>query len=40
MNKQSTHQTFQIEDGTGTIDAKRFPSEDEDPAEIAAVEYV
>ncbi|KAF8988374.1 hypothetical protein BGZ52_010922 [Haplosporangium bisporale] len=38
VNKQSTHQTFQIEDGTGTIDAKRFPSEEEDPAEIAAVD--
>lgn len=38
VNKQSTHHTFQIEDGTGTIDAKRFPSDDEDPAESSAVE--
>ncbi|KAG0031572.1 replication factor A protein 2 [Podila clonocystis] len=38
VNRQSTHHTFQIEDGTGTIDAKRFPSEDEDPAETSAID--
>ncbi|KAF9336582.1 hypothetical protein BG006_008148 [Podila minutissima] len=38
VNKQSTHHTFQIEDGTGTIDAKRFPSDDEDPAETSAID--
>ncbi|KAG0337214.1 replication factor A protein 2 [Podila horticola] len=38
VNRQSTQHTFQIEDGTGTIDAKRFPSEDEDPAETSAVD--
>ncbi|KAG0098224.1 replication factor A protein 2 [Podila epicladia] len=38
VNRQSTHHTFQIEDGTGTIDAKRFPSDDEDPAETSAID--
>ncbi|KAF9356923.1 replication factor A protein 2 [Mortierella sp. NVP85] len=30
VNRQSTHHTYIIEDGTGSIDAKNFPSDDED----------
>ncbi|KAF9430710.1 replication factor A protein 2 [Podila epigama] len=38
VNRQSTHHTFTIEDGTGSINAKRFPSEDDDRSEMAAID--
>ncbi|KAK3824688.1 MAG: hypothetical protein J3Q66DRAFT_384090 [Benniella sp.] len=37
VNRQSTHQTYIIEDGTGSIDAKAFHSEDEDSPETNAI---
>ncbi|KAF9357799.1 replication factor A protein 2 [Mortierella sp. AD094] len=37
INQQSTQHTYTVEDGTGTIDAKRFPTEDEDSAELNTV---
>ncbi|KAG0215935.1 replication factor A protein 2 [Mortierella sp. GBA30] len=33
INRQSTQHTYQVEDGTGTIDAKSFPSVDDDSAD-------
>ncbi|KAF8940247.1 replication factor A protein 2 [Dissophora ornata] len=37
INRQSTQHTYTVEDGTGNIDAKRFPSEDEDTAELNTI---
>ncbi|KAG0002549.1 replication factor A protein 2 [Entomortierella chlamydospora] len=37
INQQSTQHTYTVEDGTGTIDAKRFPTEDEDSAELNTI---
>ncbi|KAF8983580.1 replication factor A protein 2 [Entomortierella lignicola] len=37
INRQSTQHTYTIEDGTGTIDAKRFPTEDEDSTELSSI---
>ncbi|KAF9110685.1 replication factor A protein 2 [Mortierella sp. AM989] len=37
ISKQSTQHTYTVEDGTGTIDAKRFPTEDEDPIDLSSI---
>ncbi|KAG0366342.1 replication factor A protein 2 [Gamsiella multidivaricata] len=37
INRQSTQDTYSVEDGTGAIDVKRFRAEDEDPAELNSV---
>ncbi|KAG0308421.1 replication factor A protein 2 [Dissophora globulifera] len=40
VNRQSTHHTFSVEDGTGVIDARRYPSEEEDLSAIIEGSYV
>ncbi|KAG0346942.1 replication factor A protein 2 [Podila humilis] len=37
LNKQSTSHLYQIEDGTGSIDVRRFPPEEEDPALTSSI---
>ncbi|KAF9435316.1 replication factor A protein 2 [Entomortierella beljakovae] len=38
INRQSTHHAFTLEDGTGTIETKRFPMDDEDPTDSNLIE--
>lgn len=38
--RQSTHHTYTIEDGTGSIDGRKFPSEGEDSSDMNAIAYV
>ncbi|KAG0267604.1 replication factor A protein 2 [Mortierella polycephala] len=37
INRQSTQHTYTVEDGTGTIEAKKFPTDDDENAEANPV---
>ena len=40
INRSATQNSYIVEDGTGVIDARRYPSDTEDVEEAAAIRYM